>query len=41
VVIGHPSAAALTKDQVADIFLGKNLNMTPVDQAEAAPIRAE
>jgi len=41
VVIGHPSAAALTKEQVADIFLGKNLSMTPVDQAEAAPIRAE
>lgn len=41
VVVGHPSAAALTKDQVADIFLGKNLAAAPVDLPEAAPARAE
>ena len=41
VVVGHPSAAALTKDQVSDIFLGKSQSMTPVDQVESAPIRAE
>ena len=41
VVVGNPSAAPLTKDQVADIFLGKSQAMTPVDQPEAAPIRAD
>ncbi len=41
VVVGNPSATALTKDQVADIFLGKNLAMHPIDQAESAPIRAD
>lgn len=41
VVVGHPSAQALTKDQVADIFLGKNLSMTPVDQVSTAPVRTE
>lgn len=41
VVIGNPAAAALTKDQVADVFLGKSQAATPIDQAESAPIRAE
>ena len=41
VVVGHPSAAPLTKDQVADIYLGKNLSAAPVDLPEAAPARAE
>ncbi len=41
VVIGHPSAAPLTKEQVADVYLGKNQSVTPVDQPESAPIRAE
>lgn len=41
VVIGHPSAAALTKDQVADVFLGKNQSLSPVDLPEASPIRAD
>lgn len=41
VVIGNPSAAAMTKDQVADVFLGKSQNSVPVDQVESAPIRAE
>lgn len=41
VVIGHPSAAPLTKDQVSDIFLGKSQGMNLVDQAEGAPIRAD
>jgi hypothetical protein len=39
VVIGHPSAAALSKSQVEDIFLGKNLASTPVDLAEGSPVR--
>lgn len=41
VVIGNPSAAALSKDQVADIFLGKSQSSVPVDQLESAPIRGE
>ena len=41
VVIGHPSATALTKDQVADIFLGKSQSMTPLDLPEAASARAD
>lgn len=39
VVIGNPSAAPMSKAQVEDIFLGKNLNATPIDQAEGAAIR--
>lgn len=41
VVIVHPAAAAPTKEQVADVFLGKSRVFTPIDQIEAAPIRAE
>jgi len=41
VVIGHPSAAALTKDQVSDVFLGKNPSLTVVDMSESLPIRAD
>lgn len=41
VVIANPNAPALTKDQIQDIFLGKNASYTPVDLPEAAPIRAE
>ncbi len=41
VVVGHPSAAPLSKDQVADIFLAKDLAAKPVDQPESAPIRGE
>jgi ABC-type phosphate transport system substrate-binding protein len=41
VVVGNPAAAPLSKDQVADIFLGKNPAMTPVDQSEASAIRAD
>lgn len=41
VVVGHPSAAPMSKDQVADVFLGKNTALNPLDQPEAAGIRAE
>jgi hypothetical protein len=41
VVIGNPAASALTKDQVADLFLGKSQGMKLVDQPAAAPIKAE
>jgi hypothetical protein len=39
VVVGNPAAAPMTKDQVSDVFLGKNQSYTPIDQAEGAPIR--
>jgi hypothetical protein len=35
VVIANPAVGPLTKDQVADLFLGKNQSLTPVDQPEA------
>jgi hypothetical protein len=41
VVIGNPAALTLSKEQVADVFLGKSPALTPVDQPEAAPARAE
>lgn len=43
VVVVNPKAAeaSMTKDQVAQFFLGKSSSMTPVDQPEDAPIRAE
>lgn len=42
VVIANPAAAtALTKDQVADIFLGKSQALAPVDQPESSPTYAE
>ena len=43
VVVVNPKAAeaAMTKEQVAQFFLGKSSSMTPVDQAENAPARAE
>lgn len=41
VVIVHPSAAPLNKEQVADVFLGRAPRAIPVDQPHNAPIRAE
>jgi ABC-type phosphate transport system substrate-binding protein len=41
VVIANPAVGPLTKDQVADLFLGKNASFTPIDQAEGAPIYAD
>lgn len=43
VVVVNPKAAeaSMTKDQVAQFFLGKSTAMTPVDQPEDAPLRAE
>jgi ABC-type phosphate transport system substrate-binding protein len=40
VVIGNPAAPALTKDQVADLYLGKSQGLKPVDQPNSAPIKA-
>lgn len=43
VVVVNPKAAeaSMTKEQVAQFFLGKSTAMTPIDQADASPIRAE
>ena len=40
VVIGNPAAAALTKEQVADLFLGKAQGMKLIDQPNSAPVKA-
>lgn len=41
VVIANPAVGPLSKDQVADLFLGKNPNLTPYDQAEAGATYAD
>jgi len=41
VVIVHPSAPPMTKDEVEDVFLGRSVRAMPVDQARSQPIRAE
>jgi ABC-type phosphate transport system substrate-binding protein len=41
VVVGNPSASPLSKDQVADVFLGKSQSMTPVDQPEGSAVYAD
>jgi ABC-type phosphate transport system substrate-binding protein len=40
VVVMGAGAAALTKDQVAGIYLGRNNNLSPVDLPESNPLRA-
>lgn len=43
VVVVHAKSAesAMTKEQVAQVFLGKSTAMTPIDQSDSAPVRAE
>jgi ABC-type phosphate transport system substrate-binding protein len=42
VVVNQKAAeASMTKDQVAQFFLGKSSAMSPIDQPESAPVRAE
>lgn len=43
VVVVNPKSAeaAMSKDEVAQFFLGKSSTMTPIDQPEDAAIRAE
>lgn len=41
VVSAKAAESSMTKDQVAQFFLGKSSAMTPIDQADGAPIRAE
>ena len=41
VVNAKAAESTMSKEQVAQFFLGKSTAMTPIDQAESAPIRAE
>jgi ABC-type phosphate transport system substrate-binding protein len=41
VVIANPAVGPLTKDQVADLFLGKSQAFTPIDQAEGSATYAD
>lgn len=43
VVVVNPKAAesTLTKEQVAQFFLGRSTSMTPIDQPDNSPLRAE
>jgi len=41
VVNAKAAESSMTKDQVAQFFLGKSSAMTPVDQSEDSPLRAE
>ena len=39
VVSAKSSASKLTKEQVADIFLGRSTSLVPLDQAAGSPVR--
>jgi ABC-type phosphate transport system substrate-binding protein len=39
VVVMGPGASALTKDQVANVYLGRNTDLKPVDLPESNPTR--
>ena len=41
VVNTKAAESSMTKDQVAQFFLGKSSAFTPVDQPDSAPVRAE
>jgi len=41
VVSAKAAESSLTKEQVAQFFLGKSTAMTPIDQADNAAVRAE
>jgi ABC-type phosphate transport system substrate-binding protein len=41
VVIANPAVGPLTKEQVADLFLGKSQTFTPIDQADGSAAYAD
>ena len=41
VVSAKSSASKFTKEQVADIFLGRSTSLVPLDQAAGSPVRDE
>lgn len=40
-VVMNPSAAPLSKDQVANIYLGRSFDLKPVDLPESSPVREQ
>jgi ABC-type phosphate transport system substrate-binding protein len=40
VVICNPAVSNITKDQIADVFLGKSNALKPFDQPNSAPVKA-
>lgn len=40
-VVMGPSAAPVTKDQLANIYLGRSFDLKPVDLPEASPLREQ
>jgi len=41
VVIANPAAGSITKDQIADIYLGKDTSFSPIDQPDSSAVRME
>lgn len=41
VVNAKSAASSMSKEQVAQVFLGKSAAMKPIDQSDSAPVRAE
>lgn len=41
VVIANLAGSSLTRDQVADVFLGKNPALAPIDQSDGSALYAE
>lgn len=41
VVIANPAVGPLTKEQVADLFLGKSQAQTPIDQLDGSALYAD
>ncbi|ARN19615.1 hypothetical protein [Piscinibacter gummiphilus] len=41
VVVGHPMASPLTKEQVANVYLGKSALAMPLDLPDASPTKAQ
>jgi ABC-type phosphate transport system substrate-binding protein len=41
VVVNAANSEAVSKDQIASVFLGKSTALTPIDQADGSAIRGE
>ncbi len=41
VAVGAPSAAALTKDQLSDVYLGRTQTLVPYDLPESSAVRTD
>lgn len=38
-IVMNPSASGLSKDQIANIYLGRNFDLKPIDLPEGSPIK--